>query len=72
MRANILIDFESFGELTSHLYELIKQTKKEAKRQQKKYKAPKGASPAYAEPRPFRQEDDNCYGYHRIIVKNDK
>lgn len=72
MRANILIDFESFSELTSHLHEMIRQVKSEAKRQHKKAKAPKEVHPAYGEPKPFRVEDDNCYGYHRLIVKNDR
>lgn len=70
MKANIKIEFDTFGELTSHLYELIRQVKKESKLQAKKDKM-SYPNEAYNEAKPFRAEDNNCYGYHHIIVRKD-
>lgn len=68
MKAHIEIEFESFGDLTTALYETIREVKNEAKRQGPKKKT---AERAMSEPLPFESNDDNCFGSYEISVSDE-
>lgn len=61
MRAIMEIECESVGELTTHLYEAIKQIKKQSRKQK--------LDPSHDEfPVDTVFEDDNCYGSHQLKI----
>jgi hypothetical protein len=60
MKAKIEIECETIGELTSHLYEAIRQIKKEAKKRKLEHSDEFEVS--------IVLEDDNCYGSHDIEI----
>jgi hypothetical protein len=64
MKAAINIECETIGELTSHLYEIIRQIKKGAKVRML------NASDEF--PKKISFTDDNCYGEHYVTIKPDK
>lgn len=65
MKIVIEINCETIGELTTHLYEIIKQAKKECRKQK--------LDPLHDEfESGLRIEDDNCYGDHLLRVFSDE
>lgn len=69
MHAIIEIEFETFGDLTTALYEAIKSVKREARTQ---FRSSTAIKRSLSEPAPFERQDDNCYGSYYITVKNDE
>lgn len=69
MKAVVTVEFESFGDLTTALYETIRAIKVHAKSQLPDKKV---LDRSLAEPVPFELDGDNCYGSFEIIVTDEE
>lgn len=65
MQINIQIDCESISDFYSHLSEMRRQIKKEAKRLKL---SPEDEFTKESESKLY---DNNCYGTHEVVINND-